>query len=52
MSGIELLTKPKEKQERRGFNQRFKAVYEEPFKAAPKPKMFPRQGNKYTSFKN
>ena len=52
MSGIELLCKPPEKKERKGFNQRFKAVYEEPFKAAPKPKMFPRQGNKFETFKN
>jgi len=55
MSGMDLLFKSSrsdDRKDRRGFNERFKAVYEEPFKPAPKPKMFPREGNKYTTFKN
>ena len=49
-SGTDLLFK-EEKQEKKGFNQRFKSVYEEPFKAGPKSKAFPRSGNRYTTFK-
>ena len=41
-SGTDLLFK-EEKQEKKGFNQRFKSVYEEPFKAGPKSKAFPRR---------
>jgi exosome complex exonuclease RRP6 len=52
MTGTDLLFKPIEVEKKRGFNQRFKAAYDEPFKAGPKSKSFPRSGNRNTTFQN
>ena len=52
MTGTDLLFKPIEVEKKQGFNQRFKAVYDEPFKAGPKSKSFPRSGNRNTTFQN
>lgn len=50
-AGSDLLFKEEQK-EKKGFNQRFKSVYEEPFKPEPKSKAFPRSGNRYATFKD
>ena len=53
ISGFDILHEPAEpKKEKRGFNERFKNVYEEPFKAGPKSRVFPRGGNRFTTFKD
>jgi len=53
ISGFDILHEPAEpKVEKRGFNERFKNVYEEPFKAGPKSRVFPRGGNRFTTFKD
>jgi len=49
-SGLSLLLAEKEEAPKKGFNERFKSVYEEPFKAGPKSKSFPRSGNRFTTF--
>ena len=53
ISGFDILHEPAEpKTEKRGFNERFKNVYEEPFKAGPKSRVFPRGGNRFATFKD
>lgn len=53
ISGFDILHEPAEpKEQRKGFNERFKNVYEEPFKAGPKSRVFPRGGNRFTTFKD
>ena len=49
-SGLGLLLSEPEEAPKKGFNERFKSVYEEPFKAGPKSKAFPRSGNRFTTF--
>ena len=49
-SGIEMFLREEDQGPKKGFNERFKSVYEEPFKAGPKSRAFPRSGNRYTTF--
>jgi hypothetical protein len=50
MTGSDLLFKPMPVEKKKGFNERFRAVYDEPFKAGPKSKSFPRSGNRNSTF--